>query len=126
MKYDHILFPVDFSDHNRALARQVEWLANRFDSRVSLLHVSEVPKAIADAARQQQADLAIIGRGNFRQIARLLGHAYVRNHPEDTMPRTQLRLQFDRRRTGTFTRRTSTRNGSKCPCGCRKSRVRSL
>jgi hypothetical protein len=43
MKIDHILFPVDFSNHSRALNSEVEWLAAQFNSRVTLLHVLEVP-----------------------------------------------------------------------------------
>jgi nucleotide-binding universal stress UspA family protein len=43
MKFDHILFPVDFSDHCRGLNSEVEWLASRFGSRVTLLHVFEIP-----------------------------------------------------------------------------------
>jgi len=43
MKLDHILFPVDFSDHSRALNAEVAWLASRFRSQVTLLHVFEVP-----------------------------------------------------------------------------------
>jgi nucleotide-binding universal stress UspA family protein len=50
VKFDRILFPVDFSEDNRALARQVTWLANRFDSRVTLLNVSETTNPCYTAA----------------------------------------------------------------------------
>jgi nucleotide-binding universal stress UspA family protein len=43
MKFDHILFPEDFSEHCRELNAEVEWLASRFGSRVTLLHVFEIP-----------------------------------------------------------------------------------
>lgn len=43
MQFDHILFPIDFSGHTQALASEVAWLAKRFDSHVSLLHVADVP-----------------------------------------------------------------------------------
>lgn len=43
MKFQHILFPIDFSDSSRALAREVEYLASRFQSEVTLLHVMEIP-----------------------------------------------------------------------------------
>jgi nucleotide-binding universal stress UspA family protein len=43
MKFDHILFPIDFSEQCGGLKKQVEWLAARFGSRVTLLHVFEVP-----------------------------------------------------------------------------------
>jgi len=43
MKFNHILFPIDFSERSRALNKQVEWLSARFGSRVTLLHVFEIP-----------------------------------------------------------------------------------
>jgi nucleotide-binding universal stress UspA family protein len=43
MRIDHILFPVDFSEHSRALNSEVEWLASHFNARVTLLHVFEIP-----------------------------------------------------------------------------------
>jgi nucleotide-binding universal stress UspA family protein len=45
MKFDRILFPVDFSDYSQKLNAQVEWLAHRFDSKVTLLHVFEIPSS---------------------------------------------------------------------------------
>ena len=45
MKFDRILFPVDFSDHSVKLNTQVEWLARRFNSKVTLLHVFEIPSS---------------------------------------------------------------------------------
>lgn len=45
MKFDHILFPIDFSDRSRHLNKEVEWLATRFGSQVTLLHVFEIPAA---------------------------------------------------------------------------------
>jgi len=43
MRFEHILFPVDFSDQSRKLNAEVEWLAARFNSKVTLLHVFEIP-----------------------------------------------------------------------------------
>ncbi|HXE13505.1 MAG TPA: universal stress protein [Bryobacteraceae bacterium] len=43
MTFNHILFPIDFSEHCRRLNPEVEWLASRFGSRVTLLHVFEIP-----------------------------------------------------------------------------------
>jgi nucleotide-binding universal stress UspA family protein len=43
MKIEHILFPVDYSDHSQAMNREVEWLAEHFNSRVTLLNIFEVP-----------------------------------------------------------------------------------
>jgi nucleotide-binding universal stress UspA family protein len=45
MKFNHILFPIDFSEHSRALNRQVASLASYFGSEVTLLHVFEIPTA---------------------------------------------------------------------------------
>ena len=43
MKFDHILFPIDFSDRCRILKPEVEALAKKFESTVTLLHVFEIP-----------------------------------------------------------------------------------
>jgi nucleotide-binding universal stress UspA family protein len=43
MEFKHILFPTDFSARSCALNQQVEWFAARFGSRVTLLHVFEIP-----------------------------------------------------------------------------------
>jgi nucleotide-binding universal stress UspA family protein len=45
MKFDRILFPVDFSEYSQNLNSQVEWLAQRFNSKVTLLHVFEIPSS---------------------------------------------------------------------------------
>jgi nucleotide-binding universal stress UspA family protein len=45
MKFKHILFPVDFSGRTRYLDAEVERMANHYGSRVTLLHVFEVPTA---------------------------------------------------------------------------------
>ncbi len=43
MRFDRILFPTDFSDHSLAVKPQVEALARRFGSKVTLMHVFEIP-----------------------------------------------------------------------------------
>lgn len=43
MEFEHILFPIDFSDHSRGLNSEVEWLASHFGSRVTIMHVFEIP-----------------------------------------------------------------------------------
>jgi nucleotide-binding universal stress UspA family protein len=45
MKIDHILFPIDFSEHSRALNAEAASLANFFHAKVTLLHVFEIPPA---------------------------------------------------------------------------------
>lgn len=43
MKVDHILFPIDFTGISESLNCEVEWLAERFRSKVTLLHAYEIP-----------------------------------------------------------------------------------
>jgi nucleotide-binding universal stress UspA family protein len=43
MKFEHILYPLDFSERSRAMRLQVEVLARRFGSKVTVLHVFEIP-----------------------------------------------------------------------------------
>ena len=45
MKIEHILYPVDFSQNSLALTSEVEWLAEHYKARVTLLHVFQVPTA---------------------------------------------------------------------------------
>src|SRR5579872_5938081 len=42
-RFGHILFPIDFSDQNRAMTPYVTLMASRYGSRLTLLHVREVP-----------------------------------------------------------------------------------
>jgi nucleotide-binding universal stress UspA family protein len=41
--FQHILFPVDFSDQNRGIAPHVVWMAQRYKARVTMLNVLEIP-----------------------------------------------------------------------------------
>lgn len=43
MSFKQILFPIDFSDCGRMLNLEVEYLAERFNADVTLLHVFEIP-----------------------------------------------------------------------------------
>jgi nucleotide-binding universal stress UspA family protein len=45
MTFDNILFPIDFSDSCNGVKADVEWLAKKFNSKVTLLYVFEVPPA---------------------------------------------------------------------------------
>jgi manganese transport protein len=45
MTFDNILFPIDFSDSCNSVKADVEWLAKKFNSKVTLLYVFEVPPA---------------------------------------------------------------------------------
>jgi len=45
MKFENILFPLDFSDRSLGMVREVESLALRFGSKVTVLHVFEIPAA---------------------------------------------------------------------------------
>lgn len=44
--FRHILFPVDFSEQNRAMAPHVACMAARYRARVTMLHVLEIPAAV--------------------------------------------------------------------------------
>lgn len=41
--FQHILFPIDFSDQNCGIAPYVACMANRYRARVTMLHVMETP-----------------------------------------------------------------------------------
>ncbi len=43
MKFENILFPLDFSERSLGMASEVESLARRFGSKVTVLHVFEIP-----------------------------------------------------------------------------------
>jgi nucleotide-binding universal stress UspA family protein len=43
--FNHILFPVDFSDRCRTVISSVNSMAQRFHSKVTLMHVVEIPAA---------------------------------------------------------------------------------
>lgn len=92
MKFDHIVFPIDFSERSRALNPQVQWLAARFGSRVTLLHVFEIPAAwygaceasftsmdcfntLRDSAAQRLAEYAIDVPENKLERVFLQGNA---------------------------------------------------
>ena len=49
MKFQHILFPVDFSQRIELLNPAVEWIAGHFGSQVTLIHVFEIPAAWSGA-----------------------------------------------------------------------------
>ncbi|MFZ0593744.1 MAG: universal stress protein [Bryobacteraceae bacterium] len=85
MKFNHILFPIDFSERSRALTKQVEWLATRFDSRVTLLHVFEIP-----ASWYGGCDGSLINLGCFEELKRSAERRlreYALNVPEDRVER---------------------------------------
>lgn len=43
IKFKRILFPVDFSEENRAVTPSVKAMANRFGSRIEVMHVVDLP-----------------------------------------------------------------------------------
>jgi len=85
MKFNHILFPIDFSGRNRALNRQVEWLAARFDSRVTLLHVFEIPATWYAAA--EVSYISIEAFNEPRQSAQQHLNEYSIKVPETRLQR---------------------------------------
>ncbi len=85
MKFNHILFPTDFSQRSRALNRQVEWLAGQFGSRVTLLHVFEMP-----SGWYLGCDTAFVNMDwidTLRQTAQCSLNDYTINLPEDRVER---------------------------------------
>src|SRR5450755_2310283 len=85
MKLDHILFPIDFSEHCRALNGEVEWLANRSGCRVTLLHVFEVPATWYGGFEAPLVELAPFGRISAEAKKKL--SEYSINVPESQVTR---------------------------------------
>ena len=70
MKFDRILFPTDFSEHSLAVKTEVEMLARKFGSEVTLLHVFEIPATWCMAG-----EASFVGGGCLTQ---LMNSAYER------------------------------------------------
>jgi nucleotide-binding universal stress UspA family protein len=85
MKFDHILFPIDFSERSRALNKQVEWLAQRFGSRVTLLHVFEIPASWYGAGEATFVNMECFDQLRDCEVQRLKD--YTLNVPEDRIER---------------------------------------
>ena len=71
IKFDRILFPVDFSDYSKKLNTQVEWLANKFNSTVTMLHVCEIPASWyggADAPLVNADDIVAIAKSEKQHL----------------------------------------------------------
>jgi nucleotide-binding universal stress UspA family protein len=65
MKIDHILFPIDFSEHSRALNEEAASLANFFQAKVTLLHVFEIPPAWYETGDLPMGGAVAMGSGYF-------------------------------------------------------------
>jgi nucleotide-binding universal stress UspA family protein len=63
MKFDNILFPLDFSQRSIGMKSQVEELAQRFGSRVTVLHVFEIPATWCGTA-----EAPTISAGGFQRF----------------------------------------------------------
>ena len=86
MQFKHILFATDFSDPSLALKGEVQWLANRFGSTLTLMHVLEVPpvwyagmdcgyavldsiQTLADGAKDRLSGLVVdVPQGRVRRV----------------------------------------------------------
>ena len=88
MKFNHILFPTDFSEHSRALNKQVEWLAARFGSRVTLLHVFEIPAAWYGTCEASLVNMDCVN--SFRDSAAQSLKEYAINVPKARVERIVL------------------------------------
>jgi nucleotide-binding universal stress UspA family protein len=85
MKFEHILFPVDFSDHCRGLNPEVEWLASHFGSHVTLLHVFEIPASWYGTGEAPLLDASCLRAYVESQEERL--KKYKLDVPEDRLER---------------------------------------
>lgn len=88
MKFDHIVFPIDFSERSRALNAQVEWLAGQFGSRVTLLHVFEIPAAWYGACEASFTSLECLDTVRDAAARRLA--EYTIHVPENRLERVFL------------------------------------
>jgi len=88
MTFNRILFPIDFSEHSRKLNAQVEWLAARFNSTVTLMHVFEIPSSwYGGAAAPMLSGEDIVAFANDEK-QRLLNHSI--GIPESRLERVSL------------------------------------
>ena len=88
MKFHRILFPVDFSDYSQKLNGQVEWLAQRFNSKVTLLHVFEIPSSWyggADAPMLSGEDIVAFANDERQRL-----QEYSIHIPESRLERVSL------------------------------------
>jgi nucleotide-binding universal stress UspA family protein len=88
MKFDRILFPVDFSDYSRKLNGEVEWLAQKFNSKVTLLHVFEIPSSWyggADAPMLSGEDIVAFANDEKQRL-----QTYSIHIPESRVERVSL------------------------------------
>ncbi len=88
MKLNHILFAVDFSENSRRLNYQVEWLAQKFQSQVTLLHVFEIPVSWYSGMNPPIFGASEIGRLRDAEQKRLKD--YQLNVPEPQVNRVLL------------------------------------
>jgi hypothetical protein len=70
--FHHILFPIDFSDRCRAVGPFVNSLAERFDARLTLMHVVQIPAGWYGGLMPNRVRRARDGRIGETGNARLL------------------------------------------------------
>src|ERR1700733_8790096 len=83
--FNHILFPIDFSPRSRSLDDRVAWLAKRFGSRVTLLHVFEIPSSWYAASEASFVNLECFDA--LRESANQRLKNYTIDVPEDRVQR---------------------------------------
>jgi nucleotide-binding universal stress UspA family protein len=88
MKFNHILFPTDFSQRSRGLNKQVESLAAQFGSRVTLLHVFELPAGWYIGCEGAYVNMDWID--SLRECAKCSLSNYTIGVPEDRLQRLLL------------------------------------
>lgn len=85
MKFEHILFAIDFSEESKRLNSDVEWLATRFNSKVTLMHVFEVPSSWyggVEAPILSGVDIAVLANEERQRL-----QDYPINIPESRVDR---------------------------------------
>jgi nucleotide-binding universal stress UspA family protein len=88
MKFKRILFPIDFSEHSQKLNEEVEWLAARFNSTVTLMHVFEIPSSWyggADAPMLSGEDIVAFANNDKQRL-----QTYSIHIPESRIERVSL------------------------------------
>jgi len=79
ISFDRILFPVDFSEQCRAIAPAVQALAEQFHSKITVLHVVDLPIAWFGTP-EAAAWSALINTGHLREEHQIALNRFVEKH----------------------------------------------
>jgi nucleotide-binding universal stress UspA family protein len=79
ISFDRILFPVDFSEQCKAIAPAVQSLAEQFHSKITVLHVADLPIAWFGTP-ETAAWSALVSAGRLREEHRIALNRFVEKH----------------------------------------------